>query len=408
MKMKLIAGVATIAVVGGFWACGDGSVNKIESGDSVQEALFANGDSAELASAKNTAFENCKNNPDCNLQYKAYLNGDVEPEQEPEAVESSSSEKKIIPVSSSSQEEITIVTQPSSSSMIIIDDTPTSSAEAVEIVTGLGSCAPLTATIEKGASTKWKFSPNPTTSGISIVQFAGAEYSWDFSGGTPATATGLTTSDITYAASGEATASVNVTVGGKSETIQCAPLQVNGAPITGCKCTPDKKSPDVAKGAQTVTFTVSGCTTDANITTYTWTGNGVTGSTETATATVSKKDDEVKPSVKVGNDDNTIVDVTCSATKAIDSSQPDYILDEKSEYNNIGPGTYSMVYKCKADQYYQTPVIVVAPNGAVTGSANGKAFSVAQYGQSSIFSSKNSGDTINIEITSGKATIKCQ
>lgn len=400
MKMKLIAGAATIAVVGGFWACGDGSINKLELGDSVIET--------ELAKAKDDAFENCRNNPDCNLQYGAYLNGDVEPEPEPEAVESSSSEKKVVPVSSSSQENITIVAQPSSSSMIIIDDTPTSSAEAVQIVTGLGTCAPITATIEKGSSTSWKFTPNIKESGISLVEWAKATYSWDVSGGTPATATGLTTSDITYASSGKTTASVNVTVNGKSETVQCAPLQVNGAPITGCTCEPDKKSPDVATGAQTVTFTVSGCKTDANITTYTWTG--ATGTTETATATVANKGDEVKPSVKVGNDDNTEVNVTCTAAKAVDGSKPDYILDgtSKGTYENIGPGTYSMVYKCKTDQYYQTPVLVVAPNGAVTGTANGKKFSVAQYGQSGIFSSQKSGDIIDIEITSGSATIKCQ
>lgn len=376
MKMKLIAGAATIAVVGGFWACGDGSINKLESGDSVIEAQLA-ADSNELASAKNTAFENCKNNPDCNLQYGAYLNGDVEPEPEPEAVESSSSEKKVVPVSSSSQENITIVAQPSSSSMIIIDDTPTSSAEAVQIVTGLGTCAPITATIEKGSSTSWKFTPNIKESGISPVEWAKATYSWDFSGGTPATATGLTTSDITYASSGKTTASVNVTVNGKSETVQCAPLQVNGAPITGCTCEPDKKSPDVATGAQTVTFTVSGCKTDANITTYTWTG--ATGTTETATATVANKGDEAKPSVKVGNDDNTIVDVTCTAAKAKNSDEPDYVIKKAQNDGAIEIPAKSVSVDLKVQGNGGSCTVFCNAQGPISGMIGEKKISGSYY-----------------------------
>lgn len=376
MKMKLIAGAATIAVVGGFWACGDGSINKLESGDSVIEAQLA-ADSNELASAKNTAFENCKNNPDCNLQYGAYLNGDVEPEPEPEAVESSSSEKKVVPVSSSSQENITIVAQPSSSSMIIIDDTPTSSAEAVQIVTGLGTCAPITATIEKGSSTSWKFTPNIKESGISPVERAKATYSWDFSGGTPATATGLTTSDITYASSGKTTASVNVTVNGKSETVQCAPLQVNGAPITGCTCEPDKKSPDVATGAQTVTFTVSGCKTDANITTYTWTG--ATGTTETATATVANKGDEAKPSVKVGNDDNTIVDVTCTAAKAKNSDEPDYVIKKAQNDGAIEIPAKSVSVDLKVQGNGGSCTVFCNAQGPISGMIGEKKISGSYY-----------------------------
>lgn len=373
MKMKLIAGAATIAVVGGFWACGDGSINKLESGDSVIEAQLA-ADSNELASAKNTAFENCKNNPDCNLQYGAYLNGDVEPEPEPEAVESSSSEKKVVPVSSSSQENITIVAQPSSSSMII---TPTSSAEAVQIVTGLGTCAPITATIEKGSSTSWKFTPNIKESGISPVEWAKATYSWDFSGGTPATATGLTTSDITYASSGKTTASVNVTVNGKSETVQCAPLQVNGAPITGCTCEPDKKSPDVATGAQTVTFTVSGCKTDANITTYTWTG--ATGTTETATATVANKGDEAKPSVKVGNDDNTIVDVTCTAAKAKNSDEPDYVIKKAQNDGAIEIPAKSVSVDLKVQGNGGSCTVFCNAQGPISGMIGEKKISGSYY-----------------------------
>lgn len=376
MKMKLIAGAATIAVVGGFWACGDGSINKLESEDSVIEAQLA-ADSNELAYAKNTAFENCKNNPDCNLQYGAYLNGDVEPEPEPEAVESSSSEKKVVPVSSSSQENITIVAQPSSSSMIIIDDTPTSSAEAVQIVTGLGTCAPITATIEKGSSTSWKFTPNIKESGISPVEWNKATYSWDFSGGTPATATGLTTSDITYASSGKTTASVNVTVNGKSETVQCAPLQVNGAPITGCTCEPDKKSPDVATGAQTVTFTVSGCKTDANITTYTWTG--ATGTTETATATVANKGDEAKPSVKVGNDDNTIVDVTCTAAKAKNSDEPDYVIKKAQNDGAIEIPAKSVSVDLKVQGNGGSCTVFCNAQGPISGMIGEKKISGSYY-----------------------------
>ena len=145
--------------------------------------------------------------------------------------ESSSSQEKS---SSSSSGDIEIVTKPSSSSMTIIENPePTSSAD-VEItvpVTGLGSCAPATATINKGESVKWKFSVNATM--YRPVDFAKATYEWTFEGGAPATGTGATTGDITYAASGEAQATLIVTMpDGASETIQCSPLQVNDDPTS--------------------------------------------------------------------------------------------------------------------------------------------------------------------------------
>jgi len=103
------------------------------------------------------------------------------------------------------------------------------------------------------------------------------------------------------------------------------------------------------------------------------------------------------------------VTVTCPAVKAVDSNLPDYIIDGSATgtFSNIGPGQYSMVYACQTSQFHQTPLIISGPSGAVTGSVNGRKFSVGANGRSSVFSSTKQ-ETITVVITSGQATIQCE
>ncbi|WP_294958934.1 hypothetical protein [uncultured Fibrobacter sp.] len=111
--------------------------------------------------------------------------------------------------------------------------------------------------------------------------------------------------------------------------------EVVGAAITGCKCAAASETVDVAEGG-VAAWTVTGCTTQgANITTYTWGGAGVTGEGTSATATLAAKGDVIQPTLVVGNDDNTLQDVTCPAVKAIDSNTPDYVFDKNSAIRGL-------------------------------------------------------------------------
>ena len=106
-------------------------------------------------------------------------------------------------------------------------------------------------------------------------------------------------------------------------------VEVQGTPVTGCECAVDPATPDVKGGDVTVTWTVSGCmagTAAADIGTYAWTGP--TGTSATATATVSTKGDTQSASVKVTSTENASMNVSCPSVKAINSDLPDYVIEE--------------------------------------------------------------------------------
>ena len=123
--------------------------------------------------------------------------------------------------------DITIIDpSPAYSSATIIDnpDTPTPSSETIP-VTSLGSCAPLSNPVSKGAAVAWKFTPNPSSS---YKLFVIATYEWDFGGLMDDGSGSINTSgEVTYASPGIFSASVTVTMpDGFSEVIVCDELQV--------------------------------------------------------------------------------------------------------------------------------------------------------------------------------------
>ena len=287
---------------------------------------------------------------------------------ENKTVKSSSSSKKYS--SSSNKNPFDIVDGTSSSAIYIDVDFSSSSKVNPVVVTGLGSCAPVNTSIEKGSSTKWKFSYN-LDAGFSAIDFAKATYVWNFGAGAiPATDdTPSTSALVTYANSGVVTASVTVTIGGASETIQCSPLQVNGDPITGCKCTTEANSVDFT-ATPDVTWSVTGCTSASSPLTYNWNGadGGATFTNSFTAATAS-----YAPTLKVGNADNTVIDVPCSAVKVTEGVE--YVIKASNEYGEVKlpSGSSVVVYEyegynngsiyCKVDR-------ADSPSGYLNGSVN--------------------------------------
>ena len=263
--------------------------------------------------------------------------------EEEEPVTSSSSLDEIVKhPSSSSRGDVLIITKPSSSSLIIIDDpelssssitvikssssitiinnpVPESSSEAeaeIVMVTGLGSCAPVSTPINKGSSVKWKFSGN-LSAGYKAIDFAKATFAWNFPSGLPASdATPSTSAAITFPTSGTASATLTLTMqDGKSETIQCSPLQVNGEPIT-CDCA--VTGGDITDD-QGVAIWTAACTSQANITSYTWDGVDLGADAASYQYVFQKKGEAHTPTLSVANDDNTVQTVNCPAMVASDS-----------------------------------------------------------------------------------------
>ena len=379
MNKKLFAGVSMMAAASAvFWACGEGNINEMTDMDNVILMQYpldpvTGQASPELDNLKESALNSCKEDMGCYTQYQGYFDG-TEVIDEPE---SSSSEENpgpyTNPLSSSSRSDINIVTKPSSSSIAIIENPVESSSSEVVVVSGLGSCAPATSPINKTGSAKWKFTPNLTAGTYKPADFAKATFAWNFPGGTPAVdATPSTSAAITYSASGSVTASVTVTMGdGASETIQCSPLQVNGDAITGCKCAPEGVTGAVDFTATPdVVWNVTGCTSASAITSYTW--EGVEGTDPVFTKTFEAEANSYAPKLKIGNADNTVIDVACEAVKVTDG--PEYKIDVSGADGKVKlpAGTSNVVLEVSG---YNNQVFCQisrddSPTGAVNGSVN--------------------------------------
>ena len=331
MQKKFIYGLAAAAFAGSlFVACGDGDVSGTTSDDDT--SAFLN-DSAYYGSLKDLAVTACKDSPKCNANASEIVEPTsssaadspvTEPSSQSQAPTSSASIPTPLSSSSTPIVNLSSVAVSSSSAGVV---TPTSSAAIVDDGTVNGTCAPVPATISKGGSTTWKFTKLSPAGMAGMTKQQNAIFDWTMTGSTEGSfsakgSAGGTAATATYAASGSFTATLTV----DGNKITCSPLQVNGAPITGCVCTPDVANPDVASGPATVTWTVSGCqTTGATITGYAWTD--ATGTGETATASFTEKGQTITPVVTVSNDDNTQEQFTCAAAKAVNSSTPDYEID---------------------------------------------------------------------------------
>lgn len=330
MNTKLLAGISLAAMAGSFWACGEGQINGKEFSDTIVESMY---DTPEaLESLKEQAKTDCwQNDPACAAMYGSYVDPNASNPVVSSAavIMSSSSIFQPLPGVSSSSEEVINNHGRSSSSIVIIPSSSESGPASSETVpvTGLGSCKPTKTPINKGEGTTWSFNRN-SSSGYEAAKYQKASYAWNF--GTLGTEDGKYTSgEITYANPGQATASVTVVMpDGKSETVECSPLQVNGDPITGCECNPTVDIIDITQNA-VATWSVSGCKTSSMPLTYEWdadiAGDGANGGYQfTAAGTKA-------PSVTVHNNDSTAVKVACGAVKATDG--PEYVLSFDGSLN---------------------------------------------------------------------------
>lgn len=338
MKKRYL-GIALAALVGGaFVACGSGDVSKPTSEDEGNTVIF---DSSYYAGRINVADSLCKEDPVCSAklngkssvaEVSSSSTGIVEPGSSPATASSSSAAP--FPGSSSTLINFSSASVPSSSATVGV-----SSSAIVDDGTLNGICEPKPATIEKGATTTWTFVLLTPAGMAGMTAQQQALFTWTMTGSSEGTLSALgkdrgNTASATYTASGDFTTSLELDNGNK---IQCSPLHVNGAKITGCECSADASTVDVASGSATAKWAVSGCKTDATITGYTWTG--ATGSEASATATLTKKGESIAPTVTVKNDDNTEVSVTCPAVKATDSSAPEYEITKPNETITIPAGS---------------------------------------------------------------------
>ena len=246
----------------------------------------------------------------------------------------------------------------------------------------VGSCAPdpSLATVNVGEKTTWKFTRGSAVATTDLIK---ATFTWNFEGGTPSTATatgasGLSQS-VSYAASGSHGATVTVTLGASSYPVTCSPVQVNGAAITGCKCSTSATSVDYT-ATPDVAWAVTGCTTGAGLTlSYEW--DGAPG-TEAYVKTFTAANPGYVPKLVVKNDDNTMIEVkTCPAVKITDGPEFEITTTQAAGAIKLPKGTSSVVLS--TDAYNNTVFCNVnrddSPSGALNGTVNKTAIKGSDY-----------------------------
>ena len=328
MNKKIYAGMIAFGVAASFWACGSGEIIKPSNDDSIMKGL------AELDTADVVYADSYKKIcADCNAPASSSSSKRTPRSSSSRTTKVSSSSQIIINTSSS--------TGPgnddnSSSSSAPIGPVPVSSSSSAPTGPGsdAGTCAPKNPVVNRGDTVYWTFTNEPTTFPGSLM--LKSTFIWNTPDGTPDKATisnyNGKEDKVTYATSGQHGATLHIDVtGGSSYDLTCSPVQVNGAPITGCKCTAADKKPDISVGGA---WSVTGCTsTGAQIVGYEWVGATATADGKGATQAFTAKNQMAAPVVNVSNDDHSVVAVQCDTVVSVDKTSPDY---EILEHSNSG------------------------------------------------------------------------
>ena len=387
MQKKLMYGLALAAIAGGaFVACGSGDVSGVTSEDKGNVFVY---DSSYYVGRVETATNACASDAECAkkanntvIEESSSSSEITEPGSSSAAVTSSASTEK-----SSSSAVINFSSASTSSSSTVVSS---SSVEIQDDGTVNGTCAPVPATINKGESTTWTFTQVTPAGMAGITAGAKAAYEWTMPKSTEGTAngTGLKTTTATYATeSGTMTATLVV----DGNKVQCSALQVNGAAITGCSCTADAATVDIAGASATASWTVSGCTSDATITGYAW-STGVTGSDNTGSMTVSAKGEQT-PTVTVSNAEGTKQDVACGTVKVTDSTAPEYEIDGKGiPIPNGGCGKVMVAGALRITHSY------VGTDCSVGISIDGTSYPAETVAACNVYYGKLSYDGVNVSV----------
>ena len=289
MNKKILTGLSVFALVAGFWACGDGSVEALNDDDLTVKGFLEDSELDEKDSTLSgssffkpedveAAKTACLEDEGCKKAMDKATGEEVVPESEASIPTAYSSATQTNPGSSQSgpvinlsSAQITPVGGSSSSSAGGNQTTTSSSSE--EIVSNGdpdGSCSlsPTTGALQKGEKATWTFA-KATWSGDMIADYEGykaynssfetIDCVWTLTGSDEKTTTvkcSESSVTATYPSIGSYGASISV--GGKKHDCS-GKVEVQGTPVTGCECTVDKANPDVKNGDVTVTWTVSGC-----------------------------------------------------------------------------------------------------------------------------------------------------
>lgn len=396
MNKKFLVGLSSLAIAGTFLACGEGDIYQLSIDDDGVQVIYVEANDTAWV-RKN--MELCANDvsPNGCAEKMKQAGGSSNPNpsnpnngNQNQTTTSSSNNGTPLPVQGSSSSIFIPQRNNSSSSSAPFNPGTEVSSSSISIPTpnvngsDLGSCAPEVSPVDKGSSASWKFTYNKANAaGVQAMDLLKYEMIWTFSGeATPSapeqsgTYSALQKTTVSYSASGVGSASVVIKNGPASYSIKCSDVQVNGDPITGCKCSPSTVQTDFTTEPD-VTWTVTGCTTASMPLTYTW--DGAAGETS-FTKTFTSATEAYAPKLKVGNSDKTVVDVTCGSVKATEGAE--YKIESTTDKITIPAGTAAIYMDLPANWHNTTEgtcTLACQTTGALTGSVDGETLSGSDY-----------------------------
>ena len=277
----------------------------------------------------------------------------------------SSSSKKAVSSSSSSK-----VVEKSSDSKSSSSKKVESSSSEAQILTGGGTCAPTKSVVEQGETVVWKYTVGGNVKATDLLD---AIFKWSTPGGTPESfeskGTVSVSDAVVYETSGQHTAKLVLSTSKETYNIDCDPVQVNGAQITGCKCSTEAGSVDFT-ATPDVTWSVSGCSTGTGLElSYEWDGDaGAASYTRTFTTAIKA----YAPKLMVKNSDNTMVEVACPSVKITEGPEFEIRTTQRAGEVKLPKGTSRVVLD--TDAYNNTVFCNVSrvdsPSGELEGTIN--------------------------------------
>lgn len=188
------------------------------------------------------------------------------------------------------------------------------------------NCGPVKSLVSKNSAASW------TTR--SITTFEPQSYMWTFSDGQVSNSANPV---MTFDKAGKVKATLTVDKGLETETtLECNPVTVDKAEITGCSCTAGlvSASNDVYENDPVkYKWTINGCrSSSAEPLSYAWSNYG---ENETMAVGEFSAKGRYAPTVAVTNTDGRTINVKCESVKVVDSNDP---IEEIEALNPNGYG----------------------------------------------------------------------
>lgn len=382
MKKKIYVGMA-FCIATTFWACGSGDIVKYEDADGLltvwpDEREDPEHQSTTVTMGINSEVVTEQTCPACFIggtpssssirqQQPTYSSSSIYTPKISSPVVSSSSEGGINLNSSSSY-----IWYPPSSSSGYRPPVQSSSSIPQNPDGGGGTCAPVKPIVEQGEPVYWKYTIGGNVKTTDVLS---AQFKWSTPGGTPETFDGkgskFMTDTVNYATSGQHTATLNLGTTKGTFDLVCSPVQVNGAKITGCKCSTTAVGSVDFNKTPGVDWSVTGCSTGAGLTlSYEW--DGVEGTSTTYTKEFTAEHPGYIPKLFVKNNDNTMVEVTCPSVKITDGPEYKITTTQAAGAISLPKGTSTVVLDVDAHDGVVFCDVTEndAPGGRISGTVN--------------------------------------